>query len=49
MRVAGIILIVICVLILIVILRTLQFKPKQLGVLEAESITLNQEKIVTDI
>ena len=49
MNIAGIILIVISVLIVVILVRTLQFKPKQLGVLEAEPITLDQEKIVADM
>lgn len=49
MNLAYIVLLVLCAVVLVILVRTLQFKPEELKEAEAESIVLNQDKIVTDM
>ena len=47
--VALILLLAVIVFVLVIVVRTLQFKPKEVNVPKAENIELNQEKIVADM
>lgn len=49
MKVVGIILLLAGVLILIILVRTLQFKPKELEVVQTEAVKLNHDKIIADM
>ena len=47
--VALILLLAVILFVLVIVVRTLQFKPKEMQVPKAEDIELNQEKIVVDM
>ena len=49
MKVVGIVLLLAGVLVLVILVRTLQFKPKELGIMQPEAIGLNRDKIVADM